>query len=261
MTAQDFIFNTPLYQHVQINKDNDFLQEIASNYGSFDGFNPLQKKETTYRLKSGLCYDNGNYKSNLIEESGFLYLYLVCSRYGDPLRIYIYWDADKRILTKIGQYPSVADIHIGQIKQYNKVLPEESLKEFTRAIGLAANGVGIGSFVYLRRIFEKLILNVAEAVIKAENRQVFDKARMNEKIDMLKDYLPAFLVDNKNIYGILSKGIHELSEETCLGYFDVMRNSIELILDQRLEEYKHKEKEEKAKKALNSINSTINKQL
>ena len=41
------------------------------------------------------------------------------------------------------------------IKQYDKELRKPDLKEFTRAIGLAANGVGIGSFVYLRRIFER----------------------------------------------------------------------------------------------------------
>jgi hypothetical protein len=30
-------------------------------------------------------------------------------------------------------------------------------KKFTKGLGLAAHGVGIGSFVYLRRIFENLI--------------------------------------------------------------------------------------------------------
>lgn len=48
-------------------------------------------------------------------------------------------------------------LNINQIRKYDKVLSGERLKEFTRASGLAANGVGIGSFVYLRRIFEELI--------------------------------------------------------------------------------------------------------
>jgi hypothetical protein len=38
-------------------------------------------------------------------------------------------------------------------------------------------------------------------------------------------------VDNSKIYSILSIGIHELDEDACLGYFDVMKQSIIFILD------------------------------
>lgn len=42
------------------------------------------------------------------------------------------------------------------------VLDKKSLFEFKRAIGLAAHGTGVGSFVYLRRIFEGLITETYE---------------------------------------------------------------------------------------------------
>ena len=45
----------------------------------------------------------------------------------------------------------------------------------------------------------------------------FQKLRVPERIGFLKDYLPDFLVKNKQVYGILSEGIHELTEEDCLG--------------------------------------------
>ena len=61
-------------------------------------------------------------------------------------------------------------------------------------------------------------------------------SRMPEKIELLKDYLPAFLVKNKSLYGILSKGIHELTEEECRKYFPIVRNGIEFILDEHLVE-------------------------
>ena len=116
-------------------------------------------------------------------------------------------------------------------------MSKEDLKEFTRAIGLAANGVGIGSFVYLRRLFERLIQDAAEQKINAGEieRPVFEGARMDEKIGMLRDVLPKFLVENKSIYGIISKGIHQLSEEECLAMFDILKTSIELILDEKKE--------------------------
>ena len=85
---------------------------------------------------------------------------------------------------KIGQYPSVADIHIGQVKQYDKVLDKSILREFTKAIGLAANGVGIGSFVYLRRIFENLVYDAFDEAKREGglDLELFNKQRMDEKI-------------------------------------------------------------------------------
>ena len=162
-------------------------------------------------------------------------------------------------MQKIGQYPSIADFHIYEIKQYDKLLPNDVLKEFTKAIGLAANGVGIGSFVYLRRIFENLILESFEEA-KQEGKveeETFSRSRMDEKIELLKDYLPPFLVKNKSIYSILSKGIHELDENTCLEYFDPMKVAIEIILDQKLEKKKQKEKEEEAMKKIQQLRKEI----
>lgn len=52
------------------------------------------------------------------------------------------------VLKKIGQYPSVADFAVPQISKYKSVLREQ-YREFTKAIGLFANGIGIGAYVYL----------------------------------------------------------------------------------------------------------------
>ena len=82
---------------------------------------------------------------------------------------------------------------------------------------------------------------------------------MDEKIKSLNGYLPSFIVESNSIYGVLSKGIHELTEEECLDYFDCMRQSIELILDERLEQLEKKKKIDEVKKTLNSITSQIKK--
>ena len=58
---------------------------------------------------------------------------------------------------KIGQYPSLADIANDESRTYRSVLDETDGAELHRVIGLAAHGVGVGSFVYLRRILERLI--------------------------------------------------------------------------------------------------------
>ena len=59
-------------------------------------------------------------------------------------------------MKKIGQYPSVADLSFPELKDYRKVMSKDDDKELKRAIGLHASGIGIGSFVYLRRIFERI---------------------------------------------------------------------------------------------------------
>lgn len=80
---------------------------------------------------------------------------------------------------------------------------------------------------------------------------------MNEKIRLLKDYLPEFLVKNKFIYSILSKAIHELREDECLKYFAPVKLGIELILDEKLEELDREAKIKEAAKSLSEIHSEL----
>lgn len=165
---------------------------------------------------------------------------------------YAYYLKQGSLFVKFGQFPSAADFQIPQTEKYRKVLTEDQYREMTRGIGLAAHGVGIGSFVYLRRIFEDLI---EEAYTLAQKEVGFDqvtykKIRMDEKIEMLKSHLPDFLVENSALYSILSKGIHELTEDECLRYFETVKIGIEQILDEKIIQ---KEKAEKALKAREAI--------
>jgi len=110
---------------------------------------------------------------------------------------------------------------------------------------LFAHGIGIGSFVYLRRIIEKLIFDKYEQFYDELGvpANEFNRLKFDEKIELLKNHLPAILVRNKNVYGIVSKGIHELSEDECRSMFPYIRTGIELILDDLLAEKERAEKE------------------
>lgn len=76
---------------------------------------------------------------------------------------------------------------------------------------------------------------------------------------MLSGFLPDFLVENHTIYGILSKGIHELSEEECLKYFTILRESIEMILDEKLEVRQKELKKASIKQTLSQITGQLKK--
>ena len=69
---------------------------------------------------------------------------------------------------------------------------------------------------------------------------------------MLRDHLPAFLVAHPQMYGLLSSGLHELTEEACLENFDMLKIATELVLDERIEKQEREAKIEKATKFLSA---------
>ena len=173
-------------------------------------------------------------------------------------QIYFLFKVKGRSIEKIGQFPSLAELSLYDVKQYSKALDKKYFKELTRAIGLAAHGVGVGSFVYLRRIFESLIEVAHQEALAAPswNEADYLKARVSEKIELLKEQLPGFLVENRAMYGVLSKGIHELTEEECLNAFPVVKVGIEIILDAKLRRLEEQRKIEEARKALQRLAGT-----
>ncbi len=68
----------------------------------------------------------------------------------------------------------------------------------------------------------------------AFNDEKYQKSSIKEKIALLKNFLPKILVENKEAYSILSKGVHELKENECLDSFELLLSTIELILEEIL---------------------------
>ncbi len=255
ISVAKFYLDTPLYTPIVFDKVDTASYYVNGGYdNSFTGFNPYRKHETTFMIEG----------SNKLTSYGQIFeVRLICKRTDETCFFFLEWDSQKQTLTKVGQSPSVADFNLNDVEQYSKVLSKAKVKEFKKAIGLAANGIGIGSFVYLRRIFEELIYNAHKdyEVDKKNAINSFDKIRMNEKIEALKEYLPEFLVEKKALYGILSKGIHELEEKECLAYFDTVKIGIEMILDEKLEKYNKQIKISQAKLKIDQATSKLGKSL
>jgi hypothetical protein len=77
----------------------------------------------------------------------------------------------------------------------------------------------------------------------------FDNARMPERVRLVASELPTFIVDHPELYGVLSKGVHQLTEEECGRELPVLQRCMTLIAEQRLER-KMREKREAETKAL-----------
>ena len=252
-----YFFELPLYTKITITEEEeDHLIELLYHNHKINAYNPTLKENTTYTFSMNPGFNNYyglEYRVGLIKHT------IKCARTGEEFYTFSYFDSATKTLQKIGQYLSIADFHISQIKQYDTVLPKEQLKEFTRAIGLAANGVGIGSFVYLRRIFETLLEEAHQKGMSDSgwNEEKYAASRMAEKIELLKNHLPKFLVENKALYSILSKGIHSLTENECLEYFETVKVGIEFILDEKLEQFEREKKMEDARKKISSLSSKL----
>ena len=61
----------------------------------------------------------------------------------------------------------------------------------------------------------------------------------------------------KPLYGVLSQGVHELTEDECLSYFPVLKLSIELILDRKIEEEAKSKRAKDVKAQLQEVRSRI----
>lgn len=167
--------------------------------------------------------------------------------------------ADQSSIMKIGQYPSVADLDFPELKKYQKILSKDDMKEIRRAVGLHAQGIGVGSYIYLRRIVERLIYKAQDKAINdgVTTQEVLESKRVVDRIKDLKDYLPNVFVNNATIYGIISKGIHELSEEDCLQYFPVLKECIFIILEKWEEERTKEEAEKRLTASISKITSNL----
>ena len=86
-------------------------------------------------------------------------------------------------IQKIGQFPSIQDITVSNIKRYSGVLGGADFSELNRATGLFSHGIGIGSFVYLRRIFEDAIEEAHQEAMKGAgwDEDAYTKSRMERR--------------------------------------------------------------------------------
>lgn len=164
-----------------------------------------------------------------------------------------------QMIKKIGQYPSYADLVQNEIWKYRKLLWIE-YSSLSTAIWLHSHWVWIWSFVYLRRIFEDLIKQAYKNYIanwwELDETQ-FSALHMPEKILELKNELPPFLSAHKQIYSILSKGVHTLTDKECMENFDTMLTSITLILDEKIAKLESDKKVKEISAKLSQVHKEV----
>lgn len=260
LSKHDFYFETPLYELIKYDK---FENAGDLFRGDVDGYSSKNDTDTTYEVNFDWItqIDHKYINSYKTEYTGFAIVTLKCKRKdNDKLTFFIFNSEIDGLTVKVGQYPSIAKLQFSNLeRKYTKVLEKKYLKQFKKAIECASHGYGVASFVYLRRIFENLILQTFnknnEQLEKTEEEFMYLK--MENKIELLKNLLPSQLLEMKSIYGILSVGVHKLEEDVCLKYFHPLKLSIELILDQKIEEDLKNKRDEEVKQQIQQITKEL----
>ncbi|MCA1549963.1 hypothetical protein I6F36_24330 [Bradyrhizobium sp. BRP19] len=242
---EKLFFKTPLYDALPLTEHG--LDQLFDDELRLDGFCSRCGERRTFRKSAGrLPLDFSFPTSSATGEFA-----IRCTRFNSH-RVVFYYLIEKEAIQKIGQFPSFADIAIDESKDYSKLLNRADRAEFHKAIGLASHGVGIGAFVYLRRIFERLIQSrfFEYKDLEGWDETAFRAARMGDKIEMLKDHLPQFLVENRRIYSIVSLGVHQLSENECLKFFPILKASTIFILEEDMQKKQRLAEESRVRRAI-----------
>ncbi len=239
-----FLETEPPYKQTVIT--HDFFNALNTNFTNVKlELNCTNcKDERVFVFKN--CFDGGHrvIQYRTLEDNSIklpLLRYLVeyeCSFCG---KIYLFpLILENNIIQKIGQSPSFAQLEQLSVEKYRNVLSKYYI-EYKRSLSAYSQGMGVASFVYLRRILENLVEH-KYAKLENKNNEIkfLDKLKAVEKCEQI---IPEEIQKIKGqIYSILSKGIHEYTEEECIRLYDVVRFVIELILDKQLEEKQRNDK-------------------
>ena len=154
------------------------------------------------------------------------------------------------IVRKIGQNPSILTVKGFDFDKYRKFLEKiDAYNDYKKADLSFVDHFYAGAYTYLRRIFEKLIkYYLGDAQLEDDH--------MDTKIDKVKEnFDPRINSYLKSLYGVLSKGIHELSEDESKNYYEYLK----AIIDMQLEYIKtENDKDEQSKKLGADLSRIIN---
>ena len=162
----------------------------------------------------------------------------------------------------------------GELPTYGPPIASKLMKligpdrdEFLKGRRCENQGLGVGSFIYYRRVVENQKDRILGEIIKVSkklgasktNLEILEKAvtetQFTKALDMVKDSIPESLLINghspiKLLHSALSEGVHALSDEECLE----LAGSVRIVLGELSERLSQALKDEaELTKALSTL--------
>lgn len=236
----------PLYTAVDIGSNSSSaVKAILIATVSVDFYCPACKKESTFQgilspdtqnsvasemmaIKSfGIA--SGFWKQTIFSKQ------LACARAGHKATFYFQVEEGK--LLKVGQYPSIADIHYGEMLDYASALGQLRVREMNNAIELAAEGKGLAAIGYLKRIIDSLLDDICQHSPQLD-KNLYDEAAYPQKLSLINSHaagvIPEFLLKNPEFYAVLDTDPATLSEEQCMQQFEQLKLTAFFLMDQNV---------------------------
>ena len=175
-------------------------------------------------------------------------------------------------IMKIGQYPSPLEMMRSNSKKQTKVLEKiDAVSDYERAYLMKSFSFFVPSFLYLRRVFEKLTYHKYCTAKEKDNKKLthHKNCAVKEKITIddfrkipVKEAFKAicgissefFNISKTMIYDILSASIHSLDDDFCEKHSVILESTVEIILSK---ENAKLEEEKAIKKVTKGLNNAI----
>ncbi|MHB1314271.1 MAG: hypothetical protein ACYCX2_02150 [Christensenellales bacterium] len=268
---ESFVFDSILYDKMLLPEDDKIIFEKFNGVFSKRVYCPFCSSESIFKFSEEIIskstYVRINYKNSIssmgfnsepLNNQGLIQIFtdlkFFCT-YNPKHVLRFCFVTDGNYIVKIGQYPKIADIKYPNKNKYDKLLGSYAI-EYKTSLQVASSGVGIGAFVYLRRVFEFLIDETHKKLTDKPDwdEDAYKKQSLKNKIKMCEKLIQIFPDEVKQhktkIYKVLSLGIHEQDEYECLEIYPILKYIIERILDDKLRE---KEDDMKLKQALKQL--------
>jgi hypothetical protein len=160
-------------------------------------------------------------------------------------RIYfVKFDEEGCGVMKVGQFPgwdvSLPKSSGSTLLKHDAILKKGLISE--------SQGFGIGAYGYYRRIVELTIDELLDSIpdlLQGDEKSSYENALARtrqtiiaqEKIELVKDLLPASLRPNgmnplSVLHGVLSEGLHSLTDEECLDMAETVRTTLLSLVSQ-----------------------------
>ena len=129
-------------------------------------------------------------------------------------------------IRKIGQFPSKIDIWGFDFDKYRSQLNKiNAYGDFKKAELCMSDGLYAGAYAYLRRVFEKILKEYCKGLTLKDNHV---ETKIEACIEKFDERVKPLL---KNLYSILSIGIHELDDEQSEKFYVYLRTILEMQLE------------------------------
>ncbi len=221
---KDFLETAPLYSWKTFSqpekpRNNIYINEVEEFCETCSQVKPFQNK-ISYGGDGGIMYSG---------HSAYSFTCVSCDDEKHTFWVQRLVTERNIKLQKVGQLPRKKLERDSKLQKFFK----SDADYYEKALISLNNGYGIAAFAYFRRIVESNILSLLDLLasdvdpkdktspFKSAIDQLRIESPMSDKIKIANNALPEYLKpDGLNplgkIYGLLSEGVHSLSDEQCL---------------------------------------------